>query len=390
MKSTLKTGSTSVIIPRFAVATRRATTLVLRASVAAMLAGAAGATCAAPQAPASPRPALTVTAAPAVERSWPAVIEASGAIAPWQEATVAARVAGLPLIEIRADVGDRVRRGQLLARYDDSTVRADLARAEAGLAAAQASAQAAEANRDRALGLQATGAISAQDLLQSKTTAMTAVAQVAQARAALESARLTLAHTRVLAPDDGVVSSRSATLGAVAGSGTELFRLIRQNRLEWRAELGPTQLARVTPGMTASLKLPDGSTATGKVRSVAPALDGGSRLGIAYVELAPGSHARAAMFASGRLEAGARNVVTVPAESVVIRDGRSFVATLEGTRVRLRPVETGAGRDGLVEITRGLDAGASVVARGAGFLHEADVVRVVPATPPPRTVAERR
>lgn len=87
---------------------------------------------------------------------------------------------------------------------------------------------------------------------------MTAVAQVAQARAALESARLALTHTRVLAPDDGVVTSRSATLGAVAGSGTELFRLIRQNRLEWRAELGPAQLARVTPGMNATLKLPDG------------------------------------------------------------------------------------------------------------------------------------
>ncbi|MFO1455550.1 MAG: efflux RND transporter periplasmic adaptor subunit [Steroidobacteraceae bacterium] len=379
-----------VLAPTTARPPRLAPIVGLVLCIAAALSPRGLAVAASPTAPATPRPALTVTAAPAVERSWPAVIEASGAIAPWQEATVAARVAGLPLIEIRADVGDRVRRGQLLARYDDSTVRADLARAEAGLAAAQASAQAAEANRDRALGLQATGAISAQDLLQSKTTAMTAVAQVAQARAALESARLTLAHTRVLAPDDGVVSSRSATLGAVAGSGTELFRLIRQNRLEWRAELGPTQLARVTPGMTASLKLPDGSTATGKVRSVAPALDGGSRLGIAYVELAPGSHARAAMFASGRLEAGARNVVTVPAESVVIRDGRSFVATLEGTRVRLRPVETGAGRDGLVEITRGLDAGASVVARGAGFLHEADVVRVVPATPPPRTVAERR
>lgn len=358
--------------------------------LAAILASPGIARAAAPDAATAPRPALTVTAAPAVERSWPAVIEASGAIAAWQEATVAARVAGLPLVEVRADVGDRVRRGQLLARYDDSTVRADLARAEAALAAAQASAQAAEANRDRALGLQSTGAISAQDLLQSKTTAMTAVAQVAQARAALESARLSLAHTRVLAPDDGVVTSRSATLGAVAGSGTELFRLIRQNRLEWRAELGPTQLARVTPGMSATLKLPDGSTASGKVRRVAPALDGGTRLGLAYVELAPGSHARAAMFASGRLEAGARNVVTVPAESVVIRDGRSFVAMLEGSRVRLRPVETGAGRDGLVEITRGLEAGASVVARGAGFLHEADVVRVVPATPPARTVAERR
>ena len=95
---------------------------------------------------------MTVTSTTAETRDWPSVLEASGAILPWQEATVAARVAGLPLVEVRADVGDVVRRGQLLARYDDATVRADLARAEAALSQAQASAQAAEANRDRALG----------------------------------------------------------------------------------------------------------------------------------------------------------------------------------------------------------------------------------------------
>lgn len=96
--------------------------------LAAVLSASAGAAT-----PTAPRPALTVTAASASNRDWPAEIEASGAIAAWQEATVAARVAGLPLVEVRADVGDVVRRGQLLARYDDATVRADLARAEAAL-----------------------------------------------------------------------------------------------------------------------------------------------------------------------------------------------------------------------------------------------------------------
>jgi len=338
---------------------------------------------------AQPRPSMTVTSTAAATRDWPAVIEASGAILPWQEATVAARVAGLPLVEVRADVGDVVRRGQLLARYDDATVRAELARAEAALAQAQASAQAAEANRDRALGLQSTGAISAQDLLQSTTQAAGAVAQVAQARASLTSARLTLEHTRVLAPDDGVIASRSATLGAVAGTGTELFRMIRQGRLQWRAELGAAQLPRVTPGMLATLTLPDGSSATGKVQRLAPALDGTTRLGIAYVDLDPGSRARAAMYASGRLEAGRRQVVTVPAESVVIRDGRSYVATLVGARVTLVQVETGMRREERIELTRGLAAGVNVVARGAGFLHDSDVVRVEPEPGRPRALAER-
>ena len=352
--------------------------------LAAVLSASAGAAT-----PTAPRPALTVTAASASNRDWPAEIEASGAIAAWQEATVAARVAGLPLVEVRADVGDVVRRGQLLARYDDATVRADLARAEAALAQAEANAQSAAANRDRALGLQPTGAISAQELLQIKTQAAAAAAQVAQARAGVTAARLTLEHTRILAPDDGVVASRSAMLGAVAGSGTELFRLIRRNRLEWRAELGAAQLGRVAPGMRARLTLPDGSTATGKLRQVAPALDGSSRLGIAYVDLDPGSHARAAMYASGRLEAGRRSVVTVPAESIVIRDGRSYVAALAGERVRMVAVETGSRRDERVEIVRGLAAGASVVARGAGFLQNDDLVRVAPATSAARVEPRR-
>lgn len=212
---------------------------------------------------------------------------------------------------------------------------------------------------------------------------------MAQARAGVTAARLTLEHTRILAPDDGVVASRSAMLGAVAGSGTELFRLIRRNRLEWRAELGAAQLGRVAPGMRARLTLPDGSTATGKLRQVAPALDGSSRLGIAYVDLDPGSHARAAMYASGRLEAGRRSVVTVPAESIVIRDGRSYVAALAGERVRMVAVETGSRRDERVEIVRGLAAGASVVARGAGFLQNDDLVRVAPATSAARVEPRR-
>jgi hypothetical protein len=136
--------------------------------------------------------------------------------------------------------------------------------------------------------------------------------------------------------------------------------------------------------------LPDGSTATGKVQRLAPALDGTSRLGIAYVDLDPGSRARAAMYASGRLEAGRRQVVTVPAESVVIRDGRSYVAMLDGSRVKLVRVETGMRRDGRIELTQGLAAGTVVVARGAGFLHDSDVVRVEPDTAGPRALAERK
>mgnify|MGYP002133770402 CR=1 FL=1 len=115
----------------------------------------------------------------------------------------------------------------------------------AALAEAEATLAEAAANAERAAGLQDTGALSASQIQQYATAALTARARVAAQRAAVQSQQLRLKQTQVLAPDDGIVSARSATVGAVVGSGQELFRLIRGGRLEWRAELPSADLARV-------------------------------------------------------------------------------------------------------------------------------------------------
>ena len=190
---------------------------------------------------ASPAPVLTVTAATVDRVTWPSQIEASGPIAAWQEALVGARITGLPLAEVRAEVGDTVHRGQLLARFDDRTVRAEIAQAEASLAQAQAEAREAAANRDRALAIEASGALSKQQVLQNVTQAETAAARQRVAEASLAASRVKLENTRVIAPDDGLISARNATLGQVAdaASSGELFRLIRQGRLEWRGRADP-------------------------------------------------------------------------------------------------------------------------------------------------------
>ncbi len=135
-------------------------------------------------------------------------------------------------------------------------------------------------------------------------------AQLESAQARLHSQKLALDYTRVVAPDDGVISSRKATLGMVAAPGTELFRLVRQNRLDWRAELSRPQLAQVHIGDVASVQLVDGTTAHGKVRQVAPVLDENTRIGIAYVELdrtddvSTSTTARAGMYGSGTITLG--------------------------------------------------------------------------------------
>ena len=322
-----------------------------------------------------PTPALTVTVTRPVRAVWPMTVEASGAVAAWQEASIGAQVGGYRLVEVSVNVGDQVTKGQVLARFDPALLQAD----EARLAANH---EQAKANEERMLRLQKSGTVSDRDVLQFVTQAKTA-------NALLESNRLQLRHTEVLASDDGVISSRTATLGAVVPVGQELFRLIRQNRLEWRGELTAAQLAYVDIGQQVELRLPGGAQANAMIRQTAPSLDPQTRLGIVYADIAPGSRARAGMYVDGRVAIGQSEALAVPAESVTIRDGRSYVLKLIDAsvtpRVSLRPVTVGRRRGNQIEIVDGVERGDRLVVAGAGFLNESDLVRVTDVNDTDRT-----
>lgn len=330
--------------------------------------------------------AIAVTDAPARWVDWPVQLDASGAIAPWQEAVIGAQVGGLQLTELYVGPGDSVRRGQLLARFETQALRAEVAQAHAVLRQAQAQAAQAVANRDRALQLRIMGGMSEQEISQSVTHAETATAQVESSQAQLDLRQLQLGYATVLSPDDGVISTRSATVGTVGTVGDELFRLIRQNRLEWRGELTAQQLAQAAEGQAVTLALPDGQHADATVRQIAPALDANTRLAIAYADIIPGSSARAGMYAQGRIALAHRPALVVPAGSLVIRDGRSHVFTLgthqDAQQASLRAVTIGRRQATDVEIVEGLVEGDRVLVQGAGFLNDGDSVRVVttPAT----------
>jgi multidrug resistance efflux pump len=150
----------------------------------------------------------------------------------------------------------------------------------------------AEANHQRALTLKSNGFMSDQNILQLET-------QVKTTRALLDAKRLQMRYTDVVAPDDGAVSARSATLGSIATTGQELFRLVRQNRLEWRGELSARQLMQVQLGQAVRLSLPNGENALATVRQAAPTLNADSRLGLVYADLEADSQARAGMYATG-------------------------------------------------------------------------------------------
>jgi RND family efflux transporter MFP subunit len=333
-------------------------------------------------------PALNVTASQPLTIDIPLTLTANGSIAAWQEAIIGAEVGELRLKEVRVEVGETVRKGQVLALFADESVLADIAQRKASLEEAQASLSEAQLNASRAKQVSESGALSAQQISQYLTSEKTARARVALAKAQLDNQLLRQRHTRVIASDDGVISSRTATLGAVVASGQELFRLIRQHRLEWRGEVTASEMAQLQVGTMVNVKIPQVAEVEGKIRYLAPTLDPQSRNGLIYVDL-PDANAkgiRAGMFAQGEFNLGNSPGLTVPQEALSLREGFSFVFRLsEQTNVQNKDqakvtqvkVQLGRRAKDRYEILSGIKPDDRLVASGSAFLADGDVVRVV-------------
>ena len=327
---------------------------------------------------AAPRSALTVSLIVPQRQDWPLVLPANGNVVAWQEAVIGAEIANYRISEVSVQVGDVVKKGQVLARIASDTVASELAEAKAAVAELEASAGEARSNAERAKELREKGFYSAQLNTQYQTALHTAQARLEAARARQQGADLKMGKTGVLAPDDGVISARSATVGSLTQPGQELFRLIRGGRLEWRAEVPSADLGRVQAGVVAILTAPNGETVRGTVRAVAPSVDPQSRNGLVYVDLPVSTAVRAGMFARGEFELARRPALSLPQTAVVQREGFAYVFHLEGEdRVAQAKVTLGRRVGERVEIVAGLDATARVVAAGAGFLADGDVVKVV-------------
>ncbi len=340
---------------------------------------------AAPAAVGDTRPALSVAVVTPVSRDLPLNLTANGSIAAWQEAVIGAEVGGLRLAAINAQVGDTVRKGQVLAVFDDEKVVADVAQVRAALAEAEANLAEARLNAERVDQVMDSGALSAQQVGQYRTSAKTAEARMRSVKAQLDQQLLRMSHVKVLATDDGVISSRSATLGAVAAEGQELFRLIRQNRLEWRAEVTASELLQLKPGVAATVEVPGAAKVAGRVRMVGPTLDDQSRNGLVYVDLPDAGRVglRPGMFAHGEFQLGAQTALTLPQTALSLRDGFTYAFVLhddnEGkARVSQVKVRLGRRSGDRIEIVSGLAPDDRVVASGVSFLADGDIVRVVP------------
>ena len=269
-------------------------------------------------------------------------------------------------------------------------MKADVAVVRAAVAEAQANAAEASANAERARAVQGSGALSAQQINQYITQEVTAKARVASAQAQLDSQLLRLNNTRLLAPDNGIISARLASVGSVVGAGTEMFKLIRRGRLEWRGEVTSSEIGRIAVGAGVVVTAPGGEQSRGRVRTLAPTVDAATRNGLVYVDLigavpggklTPGAF-KPGMFARGEFALGSSSALTVPQTAVVVRDGFSYVSRVGADkRVSQIKVKTGRVVGDQVEIRSGVTPQDQLVESGGSFLSEGDLVRVVAGPP---------
>jgi HlyD family secretion protein len=349
---------------------------------------------------------IATTLARAERHSITETLTVTGSLVPREEIVVGTELDGLRIVEILADVGDRVEQGQVLARLDATMLRIQLAQntsmiaiAEASIAQMKASiaeAQATEAEAADALQrtqtLGATGTTSPVQLLARETQAKVAAAKatsaeenlrIAKAQQALAEAQrseinLKIARTELKAPAAGTISHRAARLGAVVSlAGEPLFRLVRNSEIEFDAEVPETMLPQIMPGQNVEVWLAGvGEAIGGHVRLVDPTVDKMSRLGRVAVALSRHPAMRAGIFARGNITLGRRQAVTVPLSAVRFGKEGAYVQLATNNVVEIRNVETGFKRGTRVEIVNGLIEGQEVVVRAAAFARPGE--RIAP------------
>jgi len=294
---------------------------------------------------------------------WPDRVEVEGNVMPWQEVLVFAETGGLRLTSVQVNVGDFVRKGQVLAVLDTASVETELEAVNAQLIEAKATHSQAEATLGRAQRLLPSGGVSQQELAQYETQKQTAIAQLAVARTRVKAQERKLESAKLLAPDDGLISASTAAEGDIVRTASELFRLIRQARLEWRAEVPGKTLLRIEPGQEVVIASPLGEELKGRVRRVAPTIDIKTHTGLVYVDLPADSQLKAGLRVTGSLST-TRKALVLPAAAILHDKDGDRVFTLENNQLQAIKVSIGRTQDDKKEIiAAGLSERSRVVAR---------------------------
>ena len=322
-----------------------------------------------------------VTATTVAQTNLDRTVTASGTVSAWEEVPVGAETGGLVATAVYVDEGSYVRQGQPLVQMNDALLRAQLNQQQAQVQTAEANVARDDAALERAQELKERGFLSQASLDTALANQRSSQANLAAARAALSETRTRLSQATIRAPVSGLIISRSVTKGQIIAAGAELFRMVRDGRLELDAQVPETELGLVRAGQSATVTSSEAGSTTGTVRIVTPEVNAETRLGLARVALSPGSQLRPGMFARADIAVGAQPATTVPTASVLYRNNRAGVFVLNAdSTVRFQPVTVLSRTDAQTAVS-GVEPGVRVIVQGAGFLNDGDGVTVSQAAP---------
>lgn len=339
---------------------------------------------------AAERRAPSVTAVRAQRREISEEVHVSGTLVPREDVMVSPEIDNLAVTEILVEEGDRVEKGQVLARLSKSAIEAERAQSEAAIAQAQAQIAETEANVAEArLALER-----ADTLLKSKNIANAAydqklaVSRVSEARlraaqhslkvaeAQSEQVAIRLARTEIKAPTAGIISRRTIRLGAIASMNTEpSFRIIEGGAVELQADVVDSTLVRFQTGQSARVTTAGtDKPLIGTIRLISSEVDPVTRLGKLRVALPLDAKVTIGSFASGVIEVGRQTAITVPISAITVTAGKSTVQVVTDNKIATREVTTGLRSPARAEIKSGLAENELVVARAGSFLRDGDAV----------------
>jgi RND family efflux transporter MFP subunit len=311
------------------------------------------------------------------------VVRANGELRARNEASLAPEVGGR-LLRFRADVGDHVRKGDVLFELDDALARIQVQQAKAALAAADAGLRNAASEHRRAKELAHGDAASPAMLDRAEIGELSATAARDQAAAAVAAAETQLAKHSIRAPFDGIVTARTRSAGEYVANmpPTPVIALVDVGSVEIRAAVPESVVDLLAPGATLAVTVsPSGKTIQARIRAIGASVEPGTRtvdvradpVGPLFRELRPGAIVQVALGGKAATTDG----IFLPANVVQKSQAGAYVWTVVADRLQRRDVKVEQLDPGTVRVVSGVTPADVVVAGSAAALADGAKVRVL-------------
>jgi len=290
------------------------------------------------------------------------------------------------IVAIHVEAGDHIKRGQLLAKLDESVLVPQVNRLAAALEQARAQAALSAAEYRRAQAVAPAGALSAEDVEKRHATSVTDEANVKVVAAQLAEAEARLNRTRVVAPVDGIVLTRKAEVGQIANPGGDaLFHIASGGEVEMRGQIAEQDLAVLKVGQPALVYLTGISRPfSGRVRLLGAVIDPATRLGEIRIALEPDPALRPGAFARGSVTVDKAERPVLPQTAVMSDSKGTYVYLInDHSQVERRAIRVSSTIDTGIIVADGLTGNERVVTTAGGFLTEGESVTVALAAPAP-------